>query len=197
MHEGDWLFFRLRPNNFPTARLAAFVHLLPRLFGEDSMHLFSGLFRDSAVTASERLKRIKKLFHFTPENFWQRHYHFKRTARRGLSRSNPIALGAERINDIITNVIVPVMLLYARIFRLRTIGRNVRDVLAVLPAAEKNSVISTVTRHITKERVKLRSAIQYQGALHMYKLYCSPFRCPECAIGHTAHVTIPRNPSNS
>ncbi len=191
MNEGDWLFFRLRPNNFPTARLAAFVHLLPQLFGGEALHRFTALFKDGNISTSERLKLLRGMFHFTPNGFWKRHYHFKSAARIGSSRSNPIALGLERINDIITNVVIPIMLLYARIFRQRAIGRNVRDLLAILPAAQKNSVISTVTRHITKDKVKLSSAVRYQGALQMYKLYCSPFRCPECAIGHRAKVPPP------
>lgn len=191
MHEGDWLFFRLRPNNFPTARLAAFVHLLPRLFADEALHRFTALFRETEISPLERLKRVMELFRFTPVEFWRRHYHFKATIRTRSSPSNPIALGTERIHDIITNVLVPIMLLYARVFRQRTIGRNVRDMLAALPATQKNSVVALVARHITKNKLRLSSAVRHQGALQMYKLYCSPLQCTECAIGHHAKIIPP------
>lgn len=197
LNEGDWLFFRLRPPNFPTARLAAMCFLLPRLFGEDSFRSLIKLMKDDALSAAQRQEKLHLLFTFTPDSFWQTHYHFKgdRRSREG-SRQNTgegeqgkhtknatIALGANRINDILVNTLIPVVLLYARIFRDAAVARNARSLLGILPTSQKNAVTKALQRDLLKQRTEFRNALQQQGGIQLYRFFCSPIRCSECAVG--------------
>ena len=111
LQEADWRFFRLRPGNFPTARLAAFCSLLPRLFDEESfgriIHMVKGRSGDGRMI----LAGLAGLFDGDPGEFWLRHYRFGRGSRR-----RGAGLGAERRGDILTNAVLPIVLLYARLF---------------------------------------------------------------------------------
>lgn len=188
LHEGDWLFFRLRPQNFPTARLAALCFLLPKLFGDDAFRALMRLLKDDTLSTRERRNRLHELFSFTADGYWQNHYHF--APRRhgaqseGSASAQPvIALGVSRINDIIVNTIVPIGLLYARVFRDAAVARHARSLLSSLPPLQDNAQTQVIRRDLIKEKVDLRTALQHQGAMQLYRCFCSPLRCAECSIG--------------
>ena len=178
IHEGEWLFFRLRPNNFPTARLASVCFLLPSLFDEGAFKHLIKIFNTHAVTVQQRINSLLGLFSFQADAFWQRHYHFRaKTANTG------IALGESRKQDITVNVIIPIVLLYARIFNDQTARNSTRKVLTSLPSSQENNLTVKIQRELLKEKASLSSALMQQGAIQLYKFYCSPIRCSECDIG--------------
>lgn len=192
LNEGQWLFFRLHPQNFPTARLAAMCFLLPQLFGHDSFRSLIKLMKDGSLSAAQRRERLHALFDFTPDRFWQRHYHLKGERRveektgEKEGRKKPratIGLGAHRINDILVNVVIPLVLLYARMFRDAAAARNARALLGAITGLQENPITRTLQRDLLKEKTRFRSALQQQGGIQLYRFFCSPLRCIECAVG--------------
>lgn len=177
LHEADWLFFRLRPGNFPTARLAALCYLLPRLFTGDGFRSLIGIFRKEGATPKTRRRELQRLFDFDPDPFWQRHYHF-----RGFAGKWGASLGKDRINEILVNAIIPIVLLYARIFRNSTVQTNAKQLLAALPPSPENSVTILLKRQLLRGRMALTSAFLQQGALQLYNFYCRQKRCGECEL---------------
>ncbi len=178
---GDWLFFRLRPSNFPTARLATMAFLVPRLFGKESFRMVIGIMKDKSLSTKERVHQLKGLFAFDADEFWKSHYRFT-AASNPISRQR-IAMGETRINDIMVNVLIPIMVLYARIFKDVVVGKNARIILAQLPPSQGNALTSTVQMQLAKDRLSLNSARLQQGAIQLLRFYCSPLRCSECPIG--------------
>jgi hypothetical protein len=185
IHEGEWLFFRLRPNNFPTARLASVCFLLPSLFDEGAFRNLVKIFSTHAVTVQQRINSLLALFSFQGDAFWQRHYHF-----RGKTGNTGIMLGASRKQDIAVNVIIPIVLLYARIFNDQMARSNARKVLASLPSSQENNLTVKIQRELMKEKASLGSALRQQGAIQLYKFYCSPIRCSECDIGRRVFPNV-------
>ncbi len=178
LHEADWLFFRLRPGNFPTARLAAFCYLLPTLFGETGFRQMIGIFNAKDLSSDVQRKRLHAMFAFTPDDFWRRHYHF-----RGFAGRWGASLGSGRINDILVNAVLPIVLLYARIFRSSAILASAKELLMALPASPPNAITILLEREVLHGRVPLRTAFMQQGALQLYNFYCRGKRCNECIIG--------------
>lgn len=192
LNEGDWLFFRMRPGNFPTARLAAMCFALPRLFGEGSFRSLIGVFKSEALSTKQRKQKLHEMFLFEPDEFWQSHYHFK--GRKGKSVEEQVeersgrartTFGAARVYDIMVNVIIPVVLLYARHFNDNAVRRNARLLLAHLRPEQENSVALIMQQQLLKRRVDVDSSLREQGAIHLYRLFCSHLRCAECAVGRT------------
>jgi hypothetical protein len=178
LHPGDWMFFRLRPGNFPTARLAAMCFLLPALFPDEGFRAIIGLFKREGVAVKERIQTSLAVFRFRPDPFWQHRFRFEQHPS-----STGVSLGKERIRDLLVNGVLPIVLLYARVFNARDVRRNANAVLAALPPHHDNSVTRVLQRELLKRRVHLSSARAQQGCIHLYTLYCIPARCAECDVG--------------
>jgi hypothetical protein len=178
LHEGDWLFFRLRPANFPTARLAASVFLLPELFGEDGLRNLVAIFKNEGGRATDRIRALQALFRVRPDAYWSGHLHFRAT-----SQARGIALGRARINELLINSVIPFTLLYARTFNAHAIKNRAREILAALPAGEWNSITRLMERDLSGGKGGLRSAVGQQGALQLYYGYCAQRLCADCDVG--------------
>jgi len=177
MHEADWLFFRLRPANFPTARLAVLGHILPKVLQKGMAGPIMECFRMPGFPTRESQERLRKLFAFTPDWFWSRHLHF-----RGSTPGPSIALGADRINAIIYNTCVPTVLLYARAYGDRTLVARAHALARALPVPPCNSVTRFVDQQILRGTVAIDSAILHHGVIELYCSYCERRRCTECPI---------------
>jgi hypothetical protein len=177
LHEGDWMFFRLRPLNFPTARLATFCFLLPSLFTGHPLNSFLGILRRPGATPHARRSALVSMFRISPDRFWSRHIHF-----RGTRRSGGIALGRARVHELIVNGIVPLLLLHARVYRDNGVRRESLALLRVLPSAGENKVTRLVKAALIGGKTGLNSPVEQQGILHLYKVYCSRGRCSRCPV---------------
>jgi hypothetical protein len=178
LRPGDWQFFRLRPQNFPTARLASFCFLIPALFGEEGFRRLIGLFKDGELSTRDRLHACRRLFEFTPDEFWSHHYHFRKNPSR-----HGITIGGARVNDLIVNCILPIVMLYARLFKDRTVREHALAMLQVFPPLQDNAVTRVLHSQLLKERRRFATAFEQQGAIQLFKFYCVPARCSSCAIG--------------
>ena len=178
LNEADWLFFRLRPQNFPTARLAAVCFLLPSLFGKERFRNLVKLFKSDGPTSTDRMKRLAEALKVTPDEFWSHHFHF-----RGKAGRVGIALGEQRIHEIVLNAIVPVLLLYARIFRDNAVRIHTRMLVESLPSTEENSITRAMTGDLLAGKMHLSTSFMQQGAIQLFKFYCSANRCAECEVG--------------
>jgi hypothetical protein len=176
LQSGDWLFFRLRPSNFPTARLASACFLLPRLFGGDA-------FREVIATIKEGTSHRETLAKLhsclRPENdaYWRHHYYF------GPPTPRPVAgIGVSRRNDMIANVVIPIVLLYARVFHDYRIRDNAINLVSHLPPLQRNAITGAVERELF-DGTRLTSALRQQGAIRLFSSYCTQGKCAECEIG--------------
>ena len=176
--EGDWLFFRLRPRNFPTARLAACSYLLPGLFGKDGLKELIHIFKEQPQAVRTRIDRLTALFRIQPDEFWKHHYHF-----RGRRSPSGISLGVNRVHGIIINAIIPTVLLYARIFKDNDVRNGARIVMAHLPPEEQNWITKLLQRQLLRGKMAIPSSIRQQGALQLFGWYCTHRRCHECEVG--------------
>lgn len=176
------MFFRLRPVNFPTARLAAFCFLLPSLFARSLLSRILGVLRLPGATPSERRSALISLFRVSPDRFWSRHYHF-----RGTRRGGGIALGHARVHELLVNSIVPLLLLYARVYTDGWVRRGSLALLRALPSAGENRLTRLVKAALIGGNTGLRSPVEQQGLLHLYSLYCSRGRCSRCPVRTDLH----------
>jgi Protein of unknown function (DUF2851) len=183
LHSGDWLFFRLRPSNFPTSRLASMCFVLPTLFDDEGFRTMVSIFKQRSVPSKTRIDRIRSIFTFEPDPFWLSRYRFDScpTGKR-------LSIGKERIDDLIVNCILPIMLLYARIFRDATIRAHAHQVFGAMPSPEENSVTRSLQTQLLKKKLKFKSALLHQGGIQLHRMFCTPSRCSECAIGVRLHM---------
>lgn len=153
-------FFKQRPDNFPTIRLAQIAQLFHR-----EQNLFSNVILASA-------KEIYRQFSTGVSAYWETHYTFDRTHPPRKKR-----LTTSFIDLLIINVVVPLRFLY---LEARTM-ENSLSVTSLLESLkpENNTIIS----RFGSAGVVARNAFESQALLQLKHQYCDKLRCMECRIG--------------
>jgi hypothetical protein len=158
-----WKFLRLRPQNFPTLRLAQFSALVVK-----SSHLFSKVLEISDP------KKIAKLFTgLTLHPYWSAHYRFDTTTQAVSTQ-----LGISSIHNILLNSVAVTLFAYGQYtdneeFRERSI-----KILETIPFEDNQ-----ITRKFVDIGVRRGNSDRSQALLHLKKVYCDSKKCLSCAIG--------------
>lgn len=161
--KNEFSFFRMRPNNFPTIRIAQLVALF---------HKHQNLF--SKLIALDNLEEFYELFTVVVNPFWQTHYNFD-----SISKKSPKKITTSFVDLLIINTIIPLQFLYQK-----SRGEVHEEFFLVLlkkMKPEKNSIISK----FSEIGVSSKNAFDTQALLELKNNYCAPKRCLECAIGNT------------
>jgi hypothetical protein len=161
LHPADWLFFRLRPANFPPARLAAVAGLLPVLFGKGALHGILSSAADEAVQPRTWWGELREIFAVSPDPFWSRHVHFA-----GPVRLRKSCVGQERLLDLAANLLVPTVLLHARRSGGSDVLRRCVALLESLPPASLDSRIRSLSR-TSSEPLRPANLLEHQGMLEL------------------------------
>ena len=156
-------FFRLRPANFPTIRLAQIAALYAT-----NDHLFS------KIIAANTKEELYGLFDVKASGYWDTHYNFGVVSARSSKR-----LTRKFIDLLAINTLIPIKFCYA--------SQQNSDVLEQLLAlartisAEKNTIIT----HFNTLRPTATNAMESQGLLQLKNNYCDANYCLRCAVGNS------------
>lgn len=157
-----WKFMRLRPNNFPTIRLAQLAMLLHR-----RSHLFS------KIIENPDYEHLLDLFSVHVSEYWKEHYYFDRP-----SKSLGKSISSSTAELVIINNVIPFLFLYGNLKG----QSHYRDkALALLESISPES--NRVTKKFAEFGIKPDSASQSQALLEMKEYYCDTKKCLECRIG--------------
>jgi hypothetical protein len=171
MTETAWTFFRLRPSNFPTRRLAQAAALLSRggpLHDRPLDHFRAALEDPKPLRALRLLLTAPR-----PDPFWQDHVRFG-----GVTKPSAAGIGQDRADRILTDAVLPALLLDARIRRDRHGSARVLDVFGRLPPA-----LDSVVRPYPTPDFQPADARETQGLHALARGYCATSRCLRCAVG--------------
>jgi hypothetical protein len=177
LHEADWLFFRLRPVNFPTARLAVMSFLLPEFFRDDCLRRVFGYFSRESLSARKRLQMLRDMFVVQPDEYWREHLDFWNSGS-----SHGVALGTGRRDSIILHLLVPAVLLRARIAGNEALAAHARAIVTAIPPLPSNGVTRMIERDLLRGHAGFRAAILRQGMMHLWNAYCRKRACRQCPI---------------
>jgi hypothetical protein len=156
-------FLRMRPVNFPTVRLAQLAALF-----HVTEHLFSSLIE------VDKLTDLRKLFNITANDYWHYHFRFEET-----TAYSPKHLGAQMIDNIIINTVVPLVYAYGRHHKNDILTDKVFHWLDIT-GAEKNRI----TSRFYACGIHCSNAFDTQALYQLKSHYCDHKRCLECAAGN-------------
>ncbi|WP_026452749.1 DUF2851 family protein [Aequorivita capsosiphonis] len=155
-------FFRLRPPNFPTIRLAQ----LAMLYFERS-NLFS------QVISIQNKKDFYELFDVCASEYWNTHYNFDVSSSERKKR-----ITKSFIDLLIINTIIPIKFGYAV-----QQGRDVSEEILQL-ASEISSEENSIVKKFNSLKKVSTNAYQSQALLELKAEYCDKNKCLQCAIGN-------------
>lgn len=154
-------FFRHRPDNFPTirmAQLAALYHTRQNLFGK--------------LMQAQTPADFYALFNVPVSSYWATHYRFDKDSVARRKQPAP-----SFVDLLIINTIMPVKFAYAR-----SLGKDITEELILLLQEikpEKNAVMDKFAFY----KIPAVSAYDSQSLLQLKNEYCTHHRCLQCAIG--------------
>jgi hypothetical protein len=155
---------RLRPQNFPTIRLAQFSALVVR-----SNHLFS-----KALEIKD-IKGLRNLFtEITVNPYWENHYRFD--AESAPSAKN---LGAASIDVLLLNTLTLFLFSYGKYNQLQHYVNRSLQLLENLPN-ENNNIVAD----FDILGVKIKTAFESQALLELKNNYCNYKKCLQCGVGN-------------
>jgi len=158
-----WKFMRMRPQNFPTLRLAQFAALIVK-----ANHLFSKVMEISNVI------ELRDLFENLPVNeYWKTHYHFKKETN-GVGTQ----IGKTSVDSLLLNTVALFLFAYGKHTGTQFYISRAIKLLESLPA-EQNAI----TDKFSLAGVKIDNAFASQGILQLKKQYCDEKKCLSCGIG--------------
>ncbi|HLT52962.1 MAG TPA: DUF2851 family protein, partial [Flavobacteriaceae bacterium] len=156
-------FFRLRPANFPTVRLAqlaALYHNYPNLFAQ-------------LITIRSKTEAYK-YFQVKVSTYWETHVNFSSPTKKSSKK-----LSKPFIDLLLINTVLPLQYAYAKYQ-----GKSATDSILKLAqdlAPESNVIISK----FDSLRPVAHSALQTQALLQLKTEYCNKQKCLDCALGNS------------
>lgn len=179
MNKSEWQFFRLRPQNFPTLRIAYASKIILKVINDEFLKQLVEKFKSYKTNTIILYKNIKNLFRTEADNYWSYHYNFGKSSKK---RSNLI--GEQRIREITTNVIIPFMNLYSKVFQDRDLQNTLIRFYSECRMKFTNNIINKMSEQILNNRsIKINTPQLEQGLIQLYNFYCLRQRCKICDIG--------------
>ena len=155
-------FFKHRPDNFPTIRLAQLANLY---FHQKNLF--------SLVMNGTSINELYQIFNVGVSQYWETHYNFDKNSSKKMKK-----LSKSFIDLLVINTIIPLRFAYAR-SQQKEITQELID-LAILIPAEKNAILEKFYSF----GVNSQNAYESQSLLQLKKNYCDNKKCLDCAIGH-------------
>lgn len=159
-----WKFMRLRPQNFPTIRLAQFATLIVQ-----SNHLFS------KILEIKDIDNLRDLFSAIKVNdYWDDHYRFD-----VLSKPLPKTFGASSVDILLINTLALFLFSYGKQHQQQYYISRSLKLLENLPAERNN-----ITEDFTNLGLKINNAFESQALLELKNNYCNYKKCLQCGVGN-------------
>lgn len=161
--ELTWKFLRLRPSNFPTLRISQWADFLFQTKG-----------RFFGIMGAGSIQQVKEMLNVCSSPYWNDHYCFEKP-----SEHHPKIMGAQSINLLIINGLVPFIFYYGDRKSQPLMKENAVQFLEQLPP-ETNKVLL----QWNKAGISGINALQTQALIELKRGYCDLKRCLYCRIGN-------------
>lgn len=176
-NHSEWNFFKLRPQNFPTVRIAAGARMLQLIIEKNLVQRIINCFSETNEI-NKLISRLRNMLIIKGDGYWANHFNFNKPVKSKIK----YFLGLARTDEVIINIVLPVMSLYFDLFENKPAAERVLNVYVNYKQKESNKLVDGVSDVFGLEPNKLES-ILHQGMIEIFRGYCIKQRCLECKIG--------------
>lgn len=175
--ETIWHFYKIRPQNFPTLRIAGGARILKSLLYGGLINIIAKKFKEVS-DPKQIITELRSLFVIRIDGFWKNHYILDEKTEGELK----LFVGVSRADEIIINVLLPYFALYFKIFKKDKLVKKVQRVYATFQQKTDNQIMTEVSGALNYYDFDNQTIIA-QGMIELFRNYCSRNRCLECGIG--------------
>ena len=163
----EWKLFRLRPVNHPALRIIQLSKVIHSSLETSLFHNILKLFSISKMNfsiASFR-KKLYELFQDTSDYL-----------------PESLKLGKTRIDTILINILLPIIMVYAREKKFKSLTDTVYLIYQNYPGLPSNYISKHMERFMSDEQVKIfrKRALYQQAILKLYYRNCKYHTCSDC-----------------
>ena len=176
MSEDDWQLFKVRPNNFPTRRIAAMSYLLLRYREKGILAAIAGKLMETM--AEKGYRELEKALVVTTDGYWASHFDFGLPSRL----ITPTLIGDRRAADIIVNVILPFAFVWGEFDCQPGLAGKALELYRRYPRLSVNTLERHMSNQLGLNSDSVSSARRQQGLIHIYKTRCSQGKCHVCPL---------------
>lgn len=175
--ETQWHFFRIRPQNFPTVRIAGGARILKKLLKDDLIAVIIKKIEE-IHNLNVLINSLRSIFVIKSEGFWRHHYVFNETAGNEVK----YFVGSSRADEILVNVALPFFSVYFDVFGKKDLSKKVFTLYNRFNQNSENKIIHEIARDLELDD-KIHFTVYSQGMTELFRNYCSKSKCLECDIG--------------
>jgi len=184
MRQEEWHFFRLRPSNFPTRRLAGASLILQQFVKAGILETILRIVEGLKEKYQQIIKELENLFICQTIGYWATHYRLEEKAPELANQKSATLIGKQRAREIVINIVLPVIFAYAAEIEAPLLKITILQLFRVYPRVSSNSIIKEMSRRLFgEEKIAtqfINTAARQQGLIHLYKLYCHRQECERC-----------------
>ncbi|MFA7228143.1 MAG: DUF2851 family protein [Melioribacteraceae bacterium] len=173
----SWHFFRLRPQNFPTVRIAGGARLLAGLLHKNLIPAVAKKITE-IHNFEVLIKSLRSTFIIKAEGFWKNHYVLDQTSNSEIK----YFVGVSRADEIVVNVVLPFFAVYFDMFEKKEAVKKLMKLYNAYEERSDNQLTLEVAQSLNMAGL-VHSAVLSQGMIELFRTFCSRSQCLECEIG--------------
>jgi len=177
----EWQFFRLRPQNFPTRRIAAAAILVLRFMDDGFLQTFIKII-NSCDKVPIIIRELEKKLKVKSKGFWAEHYCFEEAKFE--STKSQYIVGSDRVRDIVVNVVLPLIYAYTKEANDLRLGNEILQLFIQYPTLADNEILRLLRKRLfgleTLAMDNVKGVRQQQGMIHLFKTLCQSGSCERC-----------------
>ncbi|MFA7420220.1 MAG: DUF2851 family protein [Melioribacteraceae bacterium] len=177
MEETEWHFFRLRPQNFPTVRIAGGAKILYDLLHGELIKLMIRKITE-IHNLTVLMNSLRSMFVVRGDGYWRDHYIFDEPSNAEIK----YFVGASRADEIVVNVLIPFFAVYFDVFGNKNLSKKVFKMYTLFEQKAENQIITDVAASLNLVEA-MKKTIIAQGMIELFRNSCSRNKCLECEIG--------------
>ncbi|MGK9367780.1 DUF2851 family protein [Melioribacter sp. Ez-97] len=177
LESAQWQFFRIRPQNFPTVRIAGGARILYQLLHNDLIGVITKKIKEIR-NLGVLVNSVRSLFVIKSDGYWKSHYVLGERASTDIK----YFVGASRADEIMINVILPYFAVYFKIYGHEQLTDKIVKTYGVYEQRAENQIIHNVADALGVQN-KVKKTVYAQGMIDLFRNYCSKNKCLECEIG--------------
>jgi hypothetical protein len=175
--ETQWHFFRIRPQNFPTIRIAGGARILKKLLKENLIQVVIKKIEE-IHNLNVLINSLRSVFVIKSDGFWKHHYVFDQSSNGEIK----YFIGSNRADEILINVVLPFFSVYFDIFGKKDLSKKVFTVYNRFSQTTENKILHDIAKSLELDD-KIHTTVYSQGMTELFRNYCSKNKCLECEIG--------------